>query len=88
MRLDDAPDVLTVPEAARLLRCGRNQLYDAIRRGDVPAVRIGRSLRVPRAGLLRMLGANPPRDDDAPAADRGVETTIATTTRDGGHERA
>lgn len=55
-RLDGLPVVLTVPEAAKVLRIGRNQLYDAIARGDVEALRIGRSLRVPRAVLIRLLG--------------------------------
>ena len=47
--------VLTVPEAARLLGLGRGQAYDAVRRGDVPALRIGRRLLVPRAALERLI---------------------------------
>lgn len=50
-------DVLTVSEAARLLRIGRNQLYDAIGRGEIPHRRIGRSIRLSRAVLLRWLEA-------------------------------
>jgi excisionase family DNA binding protein len=38
---------LTVEEAARELRIGRSAAYEAVRRGQLPAVRIGRSLRVP-----------------------------------------
>jgi excisionase family DNA binding protein len=59
MSLADAPDVLTVPEAAALLRAGRNQTYDLIRRGELHAVRVGRSLRVPKAALVRFLEAEP-----------------------------
>lgn len=55
MTFDDAPDVLTVAEAAKLMRCGRNQMYNAIRGGTVYAVRIGGSLRVPKAALREML---------------------------------
>lgn len=52
---DDVDDVLTVEQAARLLRIGRNQLYDAIGRGEVPHRRIGRSIRLARSVLLRWL---------------------------------
>ena len=48
-------DVLTVDEAARFLRTGRNAIYDAIRRGEIPYRRIGRSIRLSRGVLLRWL---------------------------------
>jgi excisionase family DNA binding protein len=54
-KLDGLPDVMTVPEAAAALRLGRNGAYDAIRRGEIPAIRIGRRLLVPKLGLLRLL---------------------------------
>jgi excisionase family DNA binding protein len=47
--------VLTVPEAARLLRVGVRTYYAAAARGDVPAVRIGRRIVVPGALLERFL---------------------------------
>jgi excisionase family DNA binding protein len=49
------PLVLTVEEAARELRIGRSAAYDAVRRGELPAIRIGRSLRIPRHRLVGML---------------------------------
>jgi excisionase family DNA binding protein len=51
---DDA-DVLTVREAARLLRIGRNALYDAIGRNEVPHRRIGKNIRLSRDALMRWL---------------------------------
>ena len=54
--LADMPDVLTVEEAARLLRIGRTAAYDAARRGELPTIRVGRLLRVPRHRLQAMLG--------------------------------
>ena len=56
-RFDELPDVLTVAEASGVLRLSRNATYEAIQRGEVPAVRIGRRLLVPKAGLVRMLDA-------------------------------
>jgi excisionase family DNA binding protein len=55
------PEVLTAREAAAILRVGRNQLYQAIARGELGAVRIGRSIRIPKQALLDLLAAaNPP----------------------------
>jgi excisionase family DNA binding protein len=55
------PEVLTVREAAVILRVGRNQLYQAIARGQLGAVRIGRSIRIPKQALLDLLAAASPR---------------------------
>jgi len=55
------PEVLTAREAAAILRVGRNQLYQAVARGELDAVRIGRSIRIPKHALLALLtAANPP----------------------------
>jgi excisionase family DNA binding protein len=51
-----AASVLTVEEAAHELRIGRTAAYAAVQRGDIPTIRIGRTLRVPRHALDRMLG--------------------------------
>ncbi len=55
VRFDGLPDVLTVMEAASLLRLGRNGAYEAIKRGELFAVKVGRRLLVPKAALLQML---------------------------------
>jgi excisionase family DNA binding protein len=40
----------------------RNQLYQAVGRGELGAVRIGRSIRIPKHALLDLLAtAYPPR---------------------------
>ncbi len=63
--LEDLPEVLTVEEAANVLRIGRGAAYELARRWRVtggreglPVVRFGRTLRVPRAALLRLLDVN------------------------------
>jgi excisionase family DNA binding protein len=53
------PEVLTAREAAAILRVGRNQLYQAVAR-EVGAVRIGRSIRIPKQALLDLLAAANP----------------------------
>jgi excisionase family DNA binding protein len=54
------PEVLTVSEAAAILRVGRNQLYQEVARGELGAVRIGRSIRIPKHALLDLLAAAGP----------------------------
>ena len=54
------PEVLTAREAAAILRVGRNQLYQAVGRGELGAVRIGRSIRIPKQALLDLLAAASP----------------------------
>jgi excisionase family DNA binding protein len=44
-----------IEEAARLLGIGRATAYEAARKGQIPTIRIGRRLLVPRARLLRLL---------------------------------
>lgn len=58
------PDLLTVAETAAVLRCGLTFVYESIHRyratGDadeIPGLKVGRSLRVPRVRLERYIGA-------------------------------
>lgn len=58
----DLPEVLTVEEAAGILRISRNSAYilarrwrDTDGREGLPVIELGRNLRVPRAGLNRLL---------------------------------
>ena len=53
--LEDLPLALTVPEAAKILRLGRNTTYDLVRRGTLRSIRIGRQLRIPRDAILDFL---------------------------------
>ena len=46
---------LTVPEAGQLLGIGRNAAYQGVANGEIPVLRIGKRLVVPRAALERML---------------------------------
>jgi excisionase family DNA binding protein len=47
--------VYEVPEAGALLGLGRNASYEAARRGDIPTIRIGKLLRVPKAAFKQLL---------------------------------
>lgn len=62
--MTDARLTYTVEEAARLLGVGRASAYAAARSGDLPAIRVGRRLLVPRLALERLLY---PGNDSRPA---------------------
>lgn len=49
---------LTVEEAGALLGISRAFAYEAVRRGEIPSIRIGRRVLVPKAALRRMLGVD------------------------------
>ena len=73
------PEVLTAREAAAILRVGRNQLYQAVARGQLGAIRIGRSIRIPRQALLALLAATGP----LPASSHEQPRQPATQVRQG-----
>jgi excisionase family DNA binding protein len=47
--------VYEVPEAGALLGLGRNASYEAAKRGDIPTIRIGKLIRVPKAAFDQLL---------------------------------
>jgi excisionase family DNA binding protein len=53
MSADD--EILDVRGACELLRMGKNAIYDACGRGEIPHRRIGRTIRFSKAALLRWL---------------------------------
>lgn len=59
MKQDKTADVQSlvydVPEAGALLGLTKNGSYEAAKRGDLPTIRIGRLIKVPKAALHRML---------------------------------
>jgi excisionase family DNA binding protein len=48
--------VLDVEQVATLLRIGRNSVYEAVGRNEMPHRRIGKQIRFSRAAILRWLG--------------------------------
>ena len=52
---DDDRLVLTIEEAGKLLGLGRSGTYEAARRGDIPTLRIGSRILVPKIAPLKLL---------------------------------
>ncbi len=56
VRLDELPgEVLTVREVAAVLGLARNTTYEAVERGEIPSLRIGRRRLVPREALRTLI---------------------------------
>lgn len=61
------PAVLKVAAVAKLLGLGRDAAYGAIQRGEIPSLRFGRRIVVPRAALQRLLnGESLPEPQSSP----------------------
>ena len=48
-------ELLTVPETAHILRVRRARVYQLVRDGVIPSIRLGRQIRVDRGALLGWL---------------------------------
>ena len=71
--------MLTAHEAAAILRIGRNQLYQAVARGQLASIRIGRTIRIPKQALLDLLASTGP----LPASSHEQPRQPATQVRQG-----
>jgi excisionase family DNA binding protein len=55
------PLTLTVEQTAKLLGIGRSTAYELVRTGDIPSLRLGRRILVPRRPLEIKLGIRAPQ---------------------------
>src|SRR5215470_11539127 len=74
------PRVATLDEVARILRISRGGAYAAAKRGDIPAVRIGKRILVPLAAIERLLDQTRPRSSGELPDNEG--TAFATNVPD------
>ncbi len=64
---------LSVEETAEVLGIGRNSAYEGVRTGQIPSIRIGKRILVPRIALERILenaGKSARRLDRLPILER------------------
>jgi len=54
-KVEEEKLTLTVEETAKLLGIGRNLCYDRVKTGEIPVIKVGRRLLVPRRALERLL---------------------------------
>ncbi len=56
--MDKRKLTLNVNEVSICLGIGRNSVYEAIARGEIPVIRIGKRLLVPKIALEKMLSGD------------------------------
>jgi excisionase family DNA binding protein len=49
---EPGPEMMTVQEAAALMRVGRDTAYSLVAERRIPSLRLGRQIRIPRQALL------------------------------------
>jgi excisionase family DNA binding protein len=54
---DETRKTYTIAEVKQLLGVGTNAAYNAVHRGDIPVIKIGKRLLVSKAALDRILEA-------------------------------
>jgi hypothetical protein len=72
---------VSVPEAGRMLGIGRDAAYAAAARGQIPTLRLGRTLRVSVPKLLALLGETPTHNGAEPRTDSATATHEPEWTR-------
>ena len=63
LQVPPLPEILTAEQAAAYLQVHRLTVYGYVRRGLVPAVRLGRLIRIRREDLRRLLETRAARRD-------------------------
>lgn len=53
--MDEDVLVLTIPEAAKILRVSPSLVRELLHRGELPCLRLGRRMLVPRRALERLI---------------------------------
>ena len=55
--MSETPETLTttVPEFARAIGMGETTVYAAIQRNEIPVIRVGRAVRIPRWYMRQLL---------------------------------
>jgi excisionase family DNA binding protein len=53
--MKDHPLVMSVAEVAKYLGVSKNLAYEGVHRGQIPSIRVGNSIRIPRAKLDEMM---------------------------------
>jgi len=53
---DSLPVMLRVEDVMALLDLGRTSVYEQVRTGSIPSIKLGRAIRIPKHRLAEMIG--------------------------------
>jgi len=60
--INDLPLVLTVPEAASVLRLKRSTAYELVKQKAIPSFKVGRHIRISRTELEKLIAVRNHKD--------------------------
>ena len=63
METQPSPRFMTVSEVADVMRVSKMTVYRLIHAGELPAIRVGKSFRVPQGAVDHLLDASWPADE-------------------------
>jgi excisionase family DNA binding protein len=81
MKNTDERLTFTINEAANALGVGRNTVYEAVRAGTVPTIRMGRRVIIPKYALLNFMGIPQSHATQARPNEEGALQSYATRAR-------
>ncbi|QPK94038.1 helix-turn-helix domain-containing protein [Actinomyces sp. zg-332] len=55
MNFSSKPNLYTIAEVAELMRVSKMTVYRMVHSGDLPAIRVGKSYRIPVSAIQQML---------------------------------
>ncbi len=67
MEPQPSPHFMTVTEVAEVMRVSKMTVYRLIHAGELPAIRVGKSFRVPQAAVDQLFDASSWEDSDTAA---------------------
>ena len=73
----------SIPYAGSKANLGKNASYAAARRGEIPTIRFGKKLRVPKAKFLMMLSGDLPEDANRRGKERNAGEPEGNTVTQG-----
>lgn len=56
-KLENYPDVLTPDDVMAFLSIGRNTVYNILKTGELPSIRIGKQYRIPKRSVVGFLNS-------------------------------
>lgn len=49
------PDVMTVADIVKILRCSKNTIYELLKEGRIESIKIGRRILIPKTALVEFI---------------------------------
>ena len=55
LQFDNYPDIVTPDDIQKMLRIGRNSVYDLLKQGKIKSLRVGKKYLIPKTSMINFL---------------------------------